>query len=127
MTTPRIYKTDPLTPDRALRFILERSGQIFDPFIAKVFIQAIGIYPVGTVVDLDSGERGVVVRQHESSRFIHRPVLAPMRLDGSFDPHGTLYDLSERGSGERGYRRSIVRTIYDVEAERGKVRFFTAE
>jgi len=127
MTTPRIYKKDPLTPDRALRFVLEKSGQIFDPFIAKVFIQAIGIYPVGTVVDLDSGERGVVVKQHESSRFIHRPIVAPMRLDGSFDPHGALYDLSERALSSRGYRRTIVQTIYDVEAERGKMRFFTAE
>jgi len=127
MTTPRIYKVDPLTPDRALRFILERSGQIFDPFIAKVFIQAIGIYPVGTVVDLDSDERGVVVKQHDSSRFIHRPVVAPMRLDGSFDPRGALYDLSERATGSRSYRRTIVRTIYDGNAERGKVKFFTAE
>lgn len=127
MTTPRIYKKDPLTPDRALRFILEKSGQIFDPFIAKVFIQAIGMYPVGTVVDLDSGERGVVVKQHESSRFIHRPIVAPMRLDGSFDPRGVLYDLSEQEPGSRGYRRTIVQTIYDVEAERGKMRFFTAE
>jgi HD-GYP domain-containing protein (c-di-GMP phosphodiesterase class II) len=127
MTTPRIYKKDPLTPDRALRFILEKSGQIFDPFIAKVFIQAIGMYPVGTVVDLDSDERGVVVKQHESSRFIHRPVIAPMRRDGSFDPQGALYDLSERVPGSLAYRRTIVQTIYDVEAERGKMRFFTAE
>ena len=127
MTTPRIYKIDPLTPDRALRFILEKSGQIFDPFIAKVFIGAMGIYPVGTVVDLDTGERAVVVRQKESSRFIHRPVVVPIRLDGSIDPRGTLFDLSEKGSGDNGYRRSIVRTVYDIEAERGKVRFFTAE
>jgi putative nucleotidyltransferase with HDIG domain len=127
MTTPRIYKIDPLTPDRALRFILEKSGQIFDPFIAKVFIQAMGTYPVGTVVDLDSGERGVVVRQNDASRFIHRPVVVPMRKDGALDPRGTLYDLSEKGPSENGYRRTIVRTVYDVEAERGKIKFFTAE
>jgi putative nucleotidyltransferase with HDIG domain len=127
MTTPRIYKIDPLTPDRALRFILEKSGQIFDPFIAKVFIQAMGIYPVGTVVDLDTGERAVVVRQNESSRFIHRPVCVPIRRDGSIDPRGTLYDLAEKGLGEGGYRRTIVRTVYDIEAERGKVQYFTTE
>jgi putative nucleotidyltransferase with HDIG domain len=127
MTTPRIYKIDPLTPDRALRFILEKSGQIFDPFIAKVFIQAMGVYPVGTVVDLDTGERAVVLRQNESSRFIHRPVVVPIRKDGALDPRGTLYDLSEKGPGENGHRRSIVRTVYDVEAERDKIKFFTAE
>ncbi len=125
MTTPRIYKRDPLTPDRALRFVLERSGQIFDPFIAKVFIQAMGIYPVGTVVDLDTGERAVVVRQNESSRFIHRPAVVPMRHDGSFDPNSNLYDLTEQIHGARRYRRTIVRTVYDVEAERGKVKYFT--
>jgi len=127
MTTPRIYKRDPLTPDRALRFILEKSGQIFDPFIAKVFIQAMGIYPVGTVVDLDTGERAVVVRQNEASRFIHRPAVVPMRHDGSFDPNANLYDLTEQIPGARRYRRTIVRTVYDVEAERGKVRYFTVD
>ena len=127
MTTPRIYKIDPLTPDRALRFILGKSGQIFDPFVAKVFIQAMGIYPVGTVVDLDTGERAVVVRQNASSRYIHRPVCVPIRRDGSIDPRGTLYDLAEKGLGESGYRRSIVRTVYDIEAERSKVQFFTTE
>jgi putative nucleotidyltransferase with HDIG domain len=127
MTTPRIYKIDPLTPDRALRFILEKSGQIFDPFIAKVFIHAMGIYPVGTVVDIDTGERAVVVRQNDSSRFIHRPMVVPIRQDGSIDPRGTLYDLAEKGQGKTGYRRSIVRTVYDLEAERSKVRFFTTE
>lgn len=127
MTSPRIYKKDPLTPDRALRFILDKSGQIFDPFIAKVFIQAMGIYPVGTVVDLDTGERAVVVRQNERSRFIHRPVVIPMRHDGSFDPDAVLCDLTEQIPGSARYRRSIVRTVYDVEAERGKVRFFKSE
>lgn len=127
MTTPRVYKIDPLTPDRALHFILQRSGQIFDPFVAKVFIQAMGIYPVGTVVDLDTGERAVVVRQNERSRFIHRPSVVPMRHDGSFDPNAVLYDLSEQVPGSKRYRRTIVGTVYDVEAERGKVRFFKAE
>ncbi len=128
MTTPRIYKIDPLTPDSALRFILEKSGQIFDPFIAKVFIQAMGIYPVGTVVDLDTGERAVVV-QTERVEPVHPPSRLSSRsaVTARSIREGPSTTSPRKVPGERGYRRTIVRTVYDIEAERGKVQFFTTE
>ncbi len=127
MTSPRIYKMEPVSPDRALRFILLRSGQIFDPLIAKVFIQAVGIYPIGTVVELDTGERGVVVKQNESSRFIHRPYVTPLGPDGTFSPRVEPFDLSERSRDGNRYRRSVIRTVYDEVVEVEKTNFFVAE
>ncbi|MEJ2720852.1 MAG: HD-GYP domain-containing protein [bacterium] len=130
MTSPRIYKMEPVRPDKALRFILLQSGRIFDPLIAKVFIQALGIYPIGTVVELDSGERAVVIRQNESSRFIHRPFVTPLGPDGRFNRGVEPVDLSERsraGNGGNGYRRTIVKTIYDQAVEVEKTQYFVAE
>jgi HD-GYP domain-containing protein (c-di-GMP phosphodiesterase class II) len=127
MTTPRIYKMDPVYPDRALRFILEKSGQIFDPLFAKVFIQTIGLYPVGTVVELDTGERGVVIRQNGASRFVHRPFVTPLMQDGTFSPGVEPFDLTEHTRNGRGYRRSVVRSVYDEVIEREKIDLFTAE
>lgn len=121
MTTPRIYSKEPLTPDRALRFILLKSGEIFDPFIAKVFIHAMGMYPIGTVVELDTGERAVVVRQNEQGRFIHRPSVVLLR---SGDGEGEKVDLTSVAGREGKYRRSIVRAVYDEEAEGEKTECF---
>jgi putative nucleotidyltransferase with HDIG domain len=116
MTTPRVYKKEPMTPDKALRFILDNSGVIFDPFIAKTFIQVMGLYPVGTVVDLDTGERAVVVKQNPETHFMHRPVVAVI-------PDGRIVDLTKEC--ERGvYKRNIKRAVYDPDAEIKKtVRF----
>jgi len=122
MTTPRIYKVDPVTPDRALRFILSKSGQIFDPFIAKVFIRAMGLYPIGTIVELDSGERCVVVRQNQKACYLHRPVV--LRLD---DPAAPPIDLSKAGRAATGFENSVAKAHHDAESERLKRTLFVAE
>jgi HD-GYP domain-containing protein (c-di-GMP phosphodiesterase class II) len=120
MTAYRTYQTDPITPDKALRFILEKSGEIFDPFISKVFIQAMGLYPTGTIVELDTGEKAVVVRQNLDPRFLHRPAVE--LVDASADPSSEreVVDLTERLSGEGHFKRSVVRTYHDSEIEVGK-------
>lgn len=117
MTAYRTYQKEPITPDKALRFILEKSGEIFDPFISKVFIQAMGLYPIGTIVALDTGENAVVVRQNSDPRYLHRPLVEI--IDANADPASEreLVDLSEQSSGEHRYKRSVVRTYHDSEIE----------
>ena len=123
MTTARVYQ-DPLTPDKALRFILERSGEIFDPFLAKVFIHAMGVYPIGTVVELNTGETAVVIRQNDIG-VIHRPVVKI--LDESSSPADAIQvDLAQRGSDGR-FERSVVKAFYDAKTELLKTRFFVNE
>jgi HD-GYP domain-containing protein (c-di-GMP phosphodiesterase class II) len=111
MTTPRIYRKFTLTPDRALRFILHKSGKIFNPVVAKVFIRVMGIYPIGTVVQLDSGENAVVIRQNEQTRLMHRPVVALIHEDG---PHGEPVDLAEKMKNGTAYRRTIVKSMEGI-------------
>jgi HD-GYP domain-containing protein (c-di-GMP phosphodiesterase class II) len=115
MTAFRTYQKVPITPDKALRFILEKSGDIFDPFIAKVFIQAMGLYPIGTIVKLDGGETAVVVRQNADPRYIHRPVVEIVDEKAGVSAEREEVDLTERASGEYSFRRSVVRAIHDSE------------
>jgi hypothetical protein len=115
MTANRTYVKEPVTPDKALRFILEKSGEIFDPFIAKVFIQAMGLYPVGTIVELDSGDIAVVVKQNPNPCFIHRPVVELVDPDASSTEDRDVADLSEIGSNRNTYKHTVVRAIHDSE------------
>lgn len=117
MTTSRVYHREALTPDKALRFIFDKSGSIFDSLLAKVFIRAMGIYPNGTVVELDTGDTAVVVKQNEGIEHLHRPIVVPMR-NGKFDGwEDSQIDLSERRAASADYLASIVRTISDRTAE----------
>jgi HD-GYP domain-containing protein (c-di-GMP phosphodiesterase class II) len=117
MTAYRTYQKDPITPDKALRFILEKSGEIFDPFISKVFIQAMGLYPVGTIVELDSGEKAVVLRQNPEPRCLHRPVVEIVDASVDTSAEREVVDLTERSSGGCGFKRSVVRTYHDSEID----------
>jgi putative nucleotidyltransferase with HDIG domain len=121
MTSPRVYRGHTLTPDRALRFVLRKSGTMFDPLIAKAFIKAMGLYPIGTVVELDTGEKAVVIRQNGRPRMLHRPVVARL---GDGGPQDDLIDLTELSEDGVSWRRTIVRAIHDRSLEAQKADCF---
>ncbi len=69
ITADRVYaKGRPST--EALRIIFEGAGQQFDRKLALAFIQTIGIYPPGVVVELINGKVGIVVDVAESPRHL---------------------------------------------------------
>jgi HD-GYP domain-containing protein (c-di-GMP phosphodiesterase class II) len=51
----------------ALRKIYEWSKFHFNPQLVQAFMRCVGIYPVGTMVMLESGRLGVVVEAHETN------------------------------------------------------------
>jgi HD-GYP domain-containing protein (c-di-GMP phosphodiesterase class II) len=66
ITSDRSYHKGMPASD-ALRKLLEWSKFHFDPALVQEFIRCVGIYPVGTLVLLESARLGVVVEAHESS------------------------------------------------------------
>jgi putative nucleotidyltransferase with HDIG domain len=61
LTSERVYKRG-MTPSNALRIIYGMRESDFHPGYVERFIRCLGIYPVGTVVRLTTGETGVVVQ-----------------------------------------------------------------
>ncbi len=64
ITADRCYHQG-MHPTDALGRILEWSQYHFNPELVQKFIQCVGIYPVGTVVRLDSGRLGIVMEINE--------------------------------------------------------------
>ncbi|HEX5138757.1 MAG TPA: HD domain-containing protein, partial [Planctomycetota bacterium] len=74
----------PLAPPDALARMLARKD--LDPLLVKVFVGAIGIYPVGSVVELTTGETAVV-QAAPAPETLDRPrVKVVKRGAGALDP-----------------------------------------
>ena len=63
MTSDRPYRAA-LSPSLALRQLYEQSGAQFDPALVTAFVKTVGIYPVGSLVMLESGHLAVVEEQN---------------------------------------------------------------
>jgi putative nucleotidyltransferase with HDIG domain len=55
--------------ERILAVLRRDDGSQFDARLVRRFVQILGIYPVGTLVRLDTGERAVVVRTNASDPY----------------------------------------------------------
>jgi HD-GYP domain-containing protein (c-di-GMP phosphodiesterase class II) len=53
-----------LSPSNALNIIYKGRGKQFHPALVEQFIQCIGVFPVGSVVELNSGEVAIVIAQN---------------------------------------------------------------
>lgn len=65
ITADRCYHKG-MEPTDALRKMFEWSKFHFNPELIHTFVRTVGIYPVGTLVMLESGKVGVVIEQRES-------------------------------------------------------------
>lgn len=65
LTSVRVYKSA-WEPNVALKKLLEWSDNHFNPALVKHFIRCLGIYPIGTLVELDSGNVAIVIEQGET-------------------------------------------------------------
>ena len=59
-TSRRSYQTTPLNPAQVMMEMRDNPRRGMDPVIVKAFINLTGIYPVGTLVVLDTFELGIV-------------------------------------------------------------------
>jgi HD-GYP domain-containing protein (c-di-GMP phosphodiesterase class II) len=106
MTSDRCYAKG-MPPHEAIRKIHASSGKDFHPDIVQTFIRCMGIYPVGTVVQLDTREIGVVTAVNKEK--ILRPRLTLLFRDVRTRlPRPVSVDLEEKAPGGRLFARTIV-------------------
>ncbi|HEY7886279.1 MAG TPA: DUF3391 domain-containing protein [Cellvibrionaceae bacterium] len=91
--TPR-GATVPVAPSRAVAQLYELRGIQFQEDLVVEFIRAIGLYPTGTLVELNTGEVGVVVEQNFDRRLKPKIMLVLDALKQPLEQH-RLVDLSE--------------------------------
>jgi HD-GYP domain-containing protein (c-di-GMP phosphodiesterase class II) len=66
MTSDRPYRPA-ISPSLALRQLYDQGGTQFDPALVAAFVRTVGVYPVGTLVRLESGHLAVVEEVHHDN------------------------------------------------------------
>jgi len=109
MTVRRPY-ADPVPPSTAISSLYKWRDVLFDAGLVEQFIRFIGIFPVGSLVELNSGEIGVVISQNAEERLKPRVMVIRDAKGIELRPQ-KLLDLSRspKASADEPYR--ILRTL----------------
>ena len=105
LTTARVYRKNNFTPHEAVVYVVANAGTLFDPILVKLFVEIMGLYPPGTVVQLTGGEVGVVCEPPAVGSPLDRPKVRVVSEGKS----GPALDLNERIGGE--FARSIANVL----------------
>jgi len=109
-TSRRTYQTVPMSPADVLAEMRDNKRRGMDPVLVKAFINLTGVYPVGTLVVLDTFELGLVHAINPIPDMLSRPIVRVISdQQGNMLHPGELVDLADRDeSGE--FRRTIIKT-----------------
>jgi len=98
LTSPRMF-SEQKSSTAALKILYEQRGKQFDQDLVVKFIECVGLYPPGCIVELSSGEVGVVIASDADNRLHPKVVLV---LDGNKRPiKKTMIDLKTLDEAQR--------------------------
>lgn len=99
ITSNRPYKNG-WEPADSIRKMAEWSKGHFDQRIFEAFVRSIGIYPIGSLVKLESGHLAVVIEQSEKSLLVPKvKVFFSVKSNGRIAPE--ILDLSNTGCKDK--------------------------
>jgi cyclic di-GMP phosphodiesterase len=109
LTSVRPY-AEPLSPSSALSYLYKERGTGYHADLVEQFIQCVGVFPVGSVVELNSGEVGIVITQNLVRRLKPRVMIVLDSKGNPMRPHKILdLDKDPKASADEIYR--IKRTM----------------
>jgi HD-GYP domain-containing protein (c-di-GMP phosphodiesterase class II) len=117
LTSSRVYRRTAETPDQTLRYILQKSGTLYDPVLAKLFVNAVGVYPIGSLVLLSTQELAVVLRGNADPEKWQTPRVKIIgTAEGEFVDGGEV-DLDDQRAG-RQIRMTVDAHKYGIDVAR---------
>jgi hypothetical protein len=94
LTTDRPYR-QAFAPDIAVQLLARLAGEKLDPTLTTAFIQAIGLYPSGTLVELSDHSLAIVSHPHPEVSGWKTPTVRLLGLKGQEKSRTRLIDLSK--------------------------------
>ncbi|ENO15413.2 HD-GYP domain-containing protein [Marinobacter nanhaiticus D15-8W] len=110
ITSDRVYRAGMPTTD-AMRILFQERGKQFDPEMVEAFIRMVGIYPPGSLVELNTGEVAVVIATHPSFKL--RPRVEILLGADKTPAEPRLLDLKDEPVTESGETYAIATSLPD--------------
>jgi len=110
-TSVRSYQYEPWPPDAVLQEMRDNPKRGLDTLLVKVLITATGVYPVGTLVILDTHELAIVAQVNKDPSLLHRPVVRVISDPVGLPlPQPKTIDLAESDPATGAPRHQIIKT-----------------
>lgn len=114
---------EPLSPSNALSYLYKERGTGYHAELVEQFIQCVGAFPVGSVVELNSGEIGIVITQNLVRRLKPRVMIVLDAQGAPVRPHKILdLDRDPKVTPDEPYR--IRRTLEQTKVNLDPREFF---
>lgn len=98
------------SPYSALQNIYNWRGTAFQPELVEQFLQCMGVYPTGSLVEMTTGEVGIVLEQNSTQRMRPKIMLILDEDKSSLKEYKTI-DLAQRYEDSSGYPFNIHRGL----------------
>jgi len=109
MTSGRAYFKETVPIDRVILQMIKQAGVKFDPYLLKILINIIGIYPSGSLLLLDTGELALVVRNDPEDIF--RPEVKIIADQSGKKSPAPKTGLSSFDKAHNRYFRNVVHLV----------------
>jgi len=103
-----------LTPSKATGRLYELRGQAFSEDLVVEFIRSVGLYPAGTVVELTTGDHGMVIEQNPKSRLSPRLAVFETEQGVANTDSYIFVDLKNEQRARGQLQKFGTRRAYDV-------------
>ena len=98
MTTPRPYSKKTMSPNEAINKLYNLRDSSFESELVEQFIQTVGVYPTGSLVELNSGAVAIVLETNELHRLLPTVMLVLDKNKEPIEDFKTI-DLAENQAG----------------------------
>ena len=110
LCSPRPHR-DAFPPDQAVKLVSRQGGKQLDPVLVRRLLWLVGRYPPGSLVELDTGEWGLVLGPGQGAYPMVRPRVLLISDEDGFELQMPIaVDPGERHPRRRAWLRTIART-----------------
>ncbi len=127
VTTARPYRKKTATREEATSWMLEKIGTEFDTILLKVFANMIGIYPIGSLVVLDTEEWGIVMETNPDIALMTSPKVKIIADKDGNKRDGKIIDLAEKNPKTDRFKKKIVKTLDPIKYDINVSEYFLAQ
>ncbi|MFT5484783.1 MAG: HD-GYP domain-containing protein (c-di-GMP phosphodiesterase class II) [Halieaceae bacterium] len=107
------------TSHEAAQELMDRQGELFQTSLVEQFIQAIGLFPTGVIVELNTAEVAIVIRQNEMRR-LKPEIVVVLDKDKERKEHLEVVELARQQvglDGERWIARELLPGTYGINSQ----------